>query len=255
MESEGLYTQVWGPAMWESLHNITFNYPYNPTEEDKENYYNFFMSVKDVLPCSSCRKNYAEHINESDTLLSYDVFKNRETLTKWLYKLHKKVSSILGYNDDISYEMLCNKYNSFIAKGDFTDEQKKEAFKNLYNTCSCVLKEEILMCFSKYAKQRGLINFIDNIKKYSHMDRESKEWYDRNQKCQDHIKYMRINGISSIEKDGIYKGLPTIDELKLMELTSTNLSNKKIKNILKDNLKCKFVTKYIFSNNCNKYNE
>jgi hypothetical protein len=249
MESEGLYTQVWGPSMWESLHNITFNYPYNPTEEDKENYYNFFMSLKDVLPCSSCRKNYASHIMEGNTKLTYEVFASRETLTKWLYNLHKLVSSILGYNDDISYEMLCKKHNSFIAKGDFTEEQKKNAFVNLYNTCSCVLKEEILSCFAKYAKKRGFLNFTENVKKYSNMSRDSKEWYDRNQKCQEQLKYMRINGIPSLEREGEHEGLPTIDELKLMELTSTSLSKKKIKKILKENLKCQFVTKYIF-NNC-----
>ena len=43
MESEGLLPELWGPDLWKSLHNISYNYPYNPTETDKKNYYDFFL--------------------------------------------------------------------------------------------------------------------------------------------------------------------------------------------------------------------
>ena len=39
---EGMLTSVWGPSMWHTLHTISFNYPVNPTEEDKKNYKIFF---------------------------------------------------------------------------------------------------------------------------------------------------------------------------------------------------------------------
>ena len=32
---------VWGPAAWTFLHTITFNYPDNPTNQDKQYYFNF----------------------------------------------------------------------------------------------------------------------------------------------------------------------------------------------------------------------
>lgn len=85
MNSEGLFTNIWGPAQWQSLHNITFNYPYKPTEDDKEKYYNYFMALGDVLPCCTCRDNYINHIKEGDTKLTYEVFESRDTLTRWAH--------------------------------------------------------------------------------------------------------------------------------------------------------------------------
>jgi len=46
---------VWGPSAWTFLHTITFNYPEDPTEDDKRKYYNFFMNIKDVLPCKNVK--------------------------------------------------------------------------------------------------------------------------------------------------------------------------------------------------------
>ena len=58
----GMMTYIWGPSLWHSLHTISFNYPVNPTEEQKNQYYNFFLSLKDVLPCRHCRENFVENI-------------------------------------------------------------------------------------------------------------------------------------------------------------------------------------------------
>lgn len=249
MDSEGLFTQVWGSAMWESLHNITFNYPYNPSNEDKTKYYNFFMSVGDVLPCSECRNNYKKHIQQNDTKLSMDVFASRNTLTRWLFDLHTKVSKKLGFCDGITYENFLKKHNSYIAKDNFTNKDRQNAFINYYNECNPVIKKDILLCFDKYAEKRGFLNYVDNVKRYSNMNHDSKEWYDRNQKCHDQIKYMRINGISSLEKEGKYQGSPTIDELKLMEMGCSMMSKKKIKKILIDKFNCRFIRKQDDQNN------
>ena len=40
---EGMLTSVWGPGMWHFLHTISFNYPTNPTNEEKLNYKNLFF--------------------------------------------------------------------------------------------------------------------------------------------------------------------------------------------------------------------
>jgi hypothetical protein len=54
---DGMMTSIWGPPLWHTLHTISFNYPVNPTKEDKINYYNFFISLKNILPCKYCRDN------------------------------------------------------------------------------------------------------------------------------------------------------------------------------------------------------
>lgn len=237
MNSEGLFTLIWGPIQWEALHNITFNYPYNPTDEIKKQYYDYFLSLSNVLPCCTCRTNFKKHISSGETMLTYEHLKNRDTLTKWLYDFHKAVCKRLGYEYDLSYERMCKRYNSFIAKCELTKEQKQEAFQNFYNKEAPILKYEVLLCFSQYAKERGINNYDENIVKYFYTDRDSKEWEKRNEDCQNIIKHMRINGICGIEKEGEYKNMPSIEELKLMSYASTTICWGDMKKILKKMLK------------------
>ena len=37
--SDGMLTHVWGPSLWHFLHTMSFNYPVNPTDQQKA-YYN-----------------------------------------------------------------------------------------------------------------------------------------------------------------------------------------------------------------------
>jgi hypothetical protein len=241
MRSEGLFTTIWGPAQWQSLHNITFNYPYNPTSDDKKKYYDYFIALGNVLPCCTCRDHYNHYIRNGETKLTDRVLSSRDTLTRWMFDLHKSVCNRLGFDYDITYEMFCKKQNSYIAKTDFTREQKMEAYKNLYDVHAPVIKYDILSCLSDYAIERGFNNFLKNIKYYNSLNRESKEWYIRNQKCQEQIKHMRINGISQLTDNG----MPSDDELKLMEMCCTTLSKRSIKNILK-NMGCKIRKTFTF---------
>ena len=54
---DGMLTKIWGPALWHALHNISFNYPVNPTSEDKKYYKNYILNLQYVLPCKYCRVN------------------------------------------------------------------------------------------------------------------------------------------------------------------------------------------------------
>ncbi len=84
---------IWGPHLWFSLHTISFNYPLKPTEEDKKNYKDFFMSMKNVIPCSVCKKNYLRHLNE---LPIDNVLNNRKDLVYWVIDLHNMVNGETG---------------------------------------------------------------------------------------------------------------------------------------------------------------
>ena len=52
----------WGNPGWEFLHTITFNYPLNPTSEDKDRYRQYFELVGKMLPCKYCRDSYNIYI-------------------------------------------------------------------------------------------------------------------------------------------------------------------------------------------------
>ena len=43
---DGMMTSVWGAPMWHYLHTMSFNYPVEPTKEQKINYRNFVLNLK-----------------------------------------------------------------------------------------------------------------------------------------------------------------------------------------------------------------
>ena len=62
LSGDGMLTSVWGPSMWHFLHIMSFNYPINPTPEDKTNYRNFILNLRYVLPCKYCRQNLTNNL-------------------------------------------------------------------------------------------------------------------------------------------------------------------------------------------------
>ena len=64
--NDGMLTQIWGPPLWHFLHTMSFNYPVNPTQNDKNNYRNFVLNLKHILPCGKCRKNLTKNLNSNN---------------------------------------------------------------------------------------------------------------------------------------------------------------------------------------------
>jgi hypothetical protein len=95
---DGMMTSIWGPALWLSLHTISFNYPIEPTEEQKKYYYKYFKSLQYILPCRYCRENYEKNLKTHN--LTKAVMKNRESLSRWVYELHEMVNKNLGKSSE-----------------------------------------------------------------------------------------------------------------------------------------------------------
>lgn len=114
---------IWGPHLWFSLHSISFNYPINPNEDDKNNYYNFFDSLKNVIPCSICKKNYIRHLNEHPIKNNLD---NRKKLVYWLIDMHNMVNVETG-KKIFSYDKVIKKYEDVYKKKiDLNSDNNKE---------------------------------------------------------------------------------------------------------------------------------
>ena len=77
-----MQTIQWGKAMWIPLHAITFNYPINPTKEDKDKYKNYFTLTGTILPCKYCRESY---ITYSKYIPIDSFLDSREGVVYWLY--------------------------------------------------------------------------------------------------------------------------------------------------------------------------
>jgi FAD-linked sulfhydryl oxidase len=98
--------KFWGPHGWIFLHSVTMNYPKEPTNEDKTLYRNFFSSLKRVLPCEKCAYHYKQHINDDPI---EPALENRNTLVRWLIKIHNKVNEDLG-KPQYTYEQVIEEY-------------------------------------------------------------------------------------------------------------------------------------------------
>jgi hypothetical protein len=103
---------IWGPHLWFSLHTISFNYPLDPSIEDKNNYKNFFLNLQEVIPCSVCKKNYKRHLNEHPI---QDYINNRKSLVYWVIDMHNMVNAEIG-KKILSYDTVIKKYEDVYQK-------------------------------------------------------------------------------------------------------------------------------------------
>lgn len=114
MSGDGMMTSVWGPPMWHVLHTISFNYPVEPTEEQKKHYYKFYRNLRNILPCRYCRDNLVNNLKKHK--LTKATMKNRETLSRWVYELHEIVNKMLGKESGLSYEDVRERYEYFRSR-------------------------------------------------------------------------------------------------------------------------------------------
>ena len=125
---DGMITSVWGPPLWHYLHTMSFNYPVNPTVEEKKHYMNFILNLMYVLPCKYCRMNLKNNLKQLP--LKMCNMKNRETFSRYVYNLHELVNKMLHKKSNLSYCDVRERYEHFRSR--CTDEQPK-LFKVKHN--------------------------------------------------------------------------------------------------------------------------
>lgn len=111
---DGMLTTVWGPSMWHYMHTMSFNYPIKPTIADKTHYKNFILNLQNVLPCRHCRENLTRNF-KAHPIRMCDM-KNRETFSRYVYKLHEVVNKMLGKKSGLSYCDVRERYEHFRAR-------------------------------------------------------------------------------------------------------------------------------------------
>ena len=112
-DDTGMRTAIWGPAGWIFLHSIAQNYPWRPSQQHINDYYNFFVLVGNVLPCRYCRESYQDFIKQRGTQLTLKTMRDRKSVVTWLYKIHNRVNKKLDVKDHPTLKEVWDKYESF----------------------------------------------------------------------------------------------------------------------------------------------
>ena len=122
---DGMLTTVWGPSMWHVLHTMSFNYPVEPTCDQKKHYMDFVYSLRNVLPCGKCRKNLCKNLKRLPLKLSHMA--SRATFSKYVYDLHEVVNTMLHKKSGLSYNDVRERYEHFRSRCTKSiDEMKKD---------------------------------------------------------------------------------------------------------------------------------
>jgi hypothetical protein len=111
---DGMLTTVWGPSFWHVLHTMSFNYPVNPTKEDKVNYKAFILNLQNVLPCKYCRQNLTKNFKIVPLLAKH--LESRDAFSRYVYALHECVNKMLKKTSNLSYCDVRERYEHFRAR-------------------------------------------------------------------------------------------------------------------------------------------
>jgi hypothetical protein len=142
--SDGFLTRIWGAPAWHFLHTLSFNYPVRPTLQQKVNYRNFILNLKNVLPCGKCRENLVKNFQKLPLTMSH--MKNRDSFSRYIYELHEVINKMLCKKSGLTYEQVRERYEHFRAR---CKSVKKKTSKKKHTGCvvplygkksKCVLK-------------------------------------------------------------------------------------------------------------------
>jgi hypothetical protein len=121
---DGMLTKIWGPALWHALHTISFNYPVNPTSEDKKYYKNYILNLQYVLPCKFCRVNLKNNFKRLPLKKSH--MKSRNSFSRYVYNLHEMVNKMLNKKSNLTYCEIRDRYEDFRSR---CTQEKVKLFK------------------------------------------------------------------------------------------------------------------------------
>ena len=186
---------LWGPTIWKNIDMLIAGLPEILSENINQSIFFLYSSLKELLPCNSCKKSYNEFILENDTNIeNIKTMKTKNEIIEFNYKLRNKVNNKLQKNYFITLDyyklklnfLLCSETNIY----DYTFLKLKEfpfIPEDYAEKCYKYMEENSIY---KREKTMNLIsclkNFINNIKEedINENNKMFKLWIDRNKKCE-----------------------------------------------------------------------
>lgn len=111
LNKPGIDPKVWGKPSWDYYHYVTFDYPENPTPEDKNNYRIWARMFGLTLPCKKCSDGYLALFDDpsSGVSLTDGALTNIETFVEWGYRMRTEIQKKIG-GEQITYIAFLNNY-------------------------------------------------------------------------------------------------------------------------------------------------
>jgi hypothetical protein len=151
----GMLTDIWGACQWHVLHTMSFNYPIQPTAEQKRCYRAHIRNLVNVLPCGKCRKNLVRNLGKLP--LETKHMQSRATFSRYVYNLHEAVNTMLHKTSGLSYEQVRDRYEQFRSRCTLTpDEPEVHSNRKPESGCTEPLVGE---------KQKCVLNIVPKTKK------------------------------------------------------------------------------------------
>ena len=96
-------------------------------------YRDFILNLQHVLPCKHCRTNLKNNFKTYPLKMCY--MKNRDTFSKYIYKLHEIINKMLNKKSGLSYCDVRERYEHFRSR--CTSEKKIFKFKKTKKEKGC----------------------------------------------------------------------------------------------------------------------
>lgn len=126
--NDGMLTSVWGPSAWHFIHSMSFNYPIKPSCQDKMHYKNFILDLRHTLPCGKCRINLCNNFKKLP--LTAKHMKNRNSFSKYVYRLHELINDMLGKKSGLTYDDIRERYEHFRSRCTTTKSKTRKKIEN-----------------------------------------------------------------------------------------------------------------------------
>jgi FAD-linked sulfhydryl oxidase len=112
--------EVWGPHLWFVLHTLSFNYPYEPTEDDKKKMINFIHALSEIIPCGKCQRHFKQNLEK---LPIEQHLENKKQFVEWVIQMHNFVNEANGKRI-YSYDEVIQLYLNYYMKNQYKKYMK-----------------------------------------------------------------------------------------------------------------------------------
>ena len=143
--------KIWGPHQWFMMHIISFTYPEVPSPYDKRVYYDYYASLKEVLPCEACKRHYNTYFLQHPLGPHLD---RRKDLIQWVIDIHNFVNTKMN-RPEYSFHQVMEIYKNLTPVSPFANTDtfsilEREKEKNYYKQYCILILLLIVIGLMKY---------------------------------------------------------------------------------------------------------